>query len=99
MGAMRRTLYDDTHELFRDAFRAFVEKEVRPHVDGWERAGIVDKAMFRKAGEAGFLGMAAPEEYGGGGATDFRFNGVMNEEVCAAGVGGRAGGGRLRNDP
>ena len=95
---MRRTLYDDTHDLFRDAFRAFVEKEVRPHVDGWERAGIVDKAMFRKAGEAGFLGMAAPVEYGGGGAADFRFNAVMNEEFCAAGVGASAACVLLHND-
>jgi alkylation response protein AidB-like acyl-CoA dehydrogenase len=69
---MHRTLYDDTHELFREGFRAFVEKEIVPHHVGWEAAGIVDKKMFRAAGAAGFLGMAAPEQFGGGGAPDFR---------------------------
>ena len=98
MGGMRRTLYDETHDLFREAFRAFVEKEVRPHVEQWERAGIVDKAMFRKAGDAGFLGTAAPAEYGGGGTSDFRFNAVMNEEFCAAGVGASAACVLLHND-
>ena len=98
MGGMQRSLYDETRDLFRDAVRAVVEKEVRPHVDEWERAGIVDKAMFRKAGDAGFLGMAAPVEYGGGGTPDFRFNAVMNEEFCAAGVGASAACILLHND-
>ncbi len=52
-----------------------------PNVSKWEQAGIVDKAMFRKAGASGFLGMAIPEEYGGGGTDDFRFNTVIVEEL------------------
>ena len=95
---MRRTLYDDTHEMFRESFRTFVDKEVRPHVDDWERAGIVDKAMFRKAGDSGFLGIAVPEEYGGGGTPDFRFNAIINEEFCRAGVGASASCVLLHND-
>jgi len=63
---VRRTLYDATHELFPGAFRAFVEKEIAPFHDDWERAGIVDKALFRRAGAAGFLGIAAPQPLGGG---------------------------------
>jgi alkylation response protein AidB-like acyl-CoA dehydrogenase len=83
---LRRTLFDDTHELFREAFRAFVDKEIAPHHPAWEAAGITDKAMFRKAGHSGFLGFAVPEEYGGGGAADFRFNVVVAEEMARAGV-------------
>jgi alkylation response protein AidB-like acyl-CoA dehydrogenase len=83
---LRRTLFDDDHQLFRGSIRSFVDKEIVPHADGWEREGIVDKAMFRKAGASGFLGMEIPEEHGGGGVEDFRFNVVINEEVQRAGV-------------
>ena len=83
---MRRTLFDDTHELFRESFAAFVAKEIAPHHEDWERAGVVDKTMFRKAGEAGFLGIAAPTEYGGGGTPDFVFSVVVTEELSRAGV-------------
>jgi alkylation response protein AidB-like acyl-CoA dehydrogenase len=95
---MRRTLYDETHDQFRDAFRSFVQKEVLPHVEEWEEAGIVDKDMFRKAGEAGFLGIAVPEEYGGGGQPDFRYNAVMAEEFSRAGVGSSASSLLIHND-
>jgi alkylation response protein AidB-like acyl-CoA dehydrogenase len=61
---MLRHLYDETHDLFRDSFRSFVAREVSPHVEKWEEEGIVDKATFRRAGEAGFLGIAVPEELG-----------------------------------
>ncbi|MGH9034749.1 MAG: acyl-CoA dehydrogenase family protein, partial [Acidimicrobiia bacterium] len=83
---MRRSLFDDTHELFRESFANFVDKEIVPHHDAWERAGIIDKAMFRKAGAAGFLGIAAPEAYGGGGTPDFRYSVVMSEELARAKV-------------
>ena len=85
---MRRTLFNDTHELFRESFAAFVAKEIAPHVDAWERAGMVDKEMFGRAGRHGFLGIAAPTEHGGGGTPDFRFNVVMAEELHRAGAGG-----------
>jgi alkylation response protein AidB-like acyl-CoA dehydrogenase len=83
---MRRELFDDTHELFRQSVRAFVEAEIVPHHDRWEREGIVDPAMFRAAGKAGFLGMSVPEHLGGGGVDDFRFNVVIAEELARAGV-------------
>ena len=83
---LRRTLFSDEHDLFRESFRAFVDKEIVPHADEWERAGVVDRAMFRRAGEAGFLGIEVPEELGGGGVDDFRFNVIMNEEIQRAGV-------------
>jgi alkylation response protein AidB-like acyl-CoA dehydrogenase len=95
---MRRTLYDHTHELFRDSFRTFVAKEITPNVPQWEAAGIVDKTMFRAAGEAGFLGFAVPEQYGGGGTTDFRFNAIISEEIAKAGVYGASACIGLHND-
>ncbi|MGI9612597.1 MAG: acyl-CoA dehydrogenase family protein [Acidimicrobiales bacterium] len=83
---MNRTLFTDDHELFRESIRRFVETEISPNADAWEQAGAVDKAMFRKAGANGFLGMEIPEEFGGGGVDDFRFNVVINEEIQRAGV-------------
>ena len=66
---MERTLFEDEHELFRDSVRAFIAKELVPHHEAWEEAGIVDRDLFTKAGAQGFLGMAVPEELGGGGVT------------------------------
>ena len=83
---LKRTLFEPEHELFRESFRGFVEREIVPHADAWEQAGIVDKAMFRRAGEHGFLGMEIPEVLGGGGVDDFRFNVIIDEEIQRAGV-------------
>ncbi|MFU1924488.1 acyl-CoA dehydrogenase family protein, partial [Klebsiella pneumoniae] len=52
---MQRQIFETEHNLFRDAFRAFLDKEVVPHQDAWEEAGMVDRAVWRKAGEMGFL--------------------------------------------
>jgi alkylation response protein AidB-like acyl-CoA dehydrogenase len=84
---MRRSLFDDTHEMFRDSFRQFVAKEIVPNNERWDREGKVDKDLFLAAGASGFLGMAVPEEYGGGGQNDFRYNVIINEELQTAGVG------------
>lgn len=83
---LSRTIYNDDHELFRDSFRTFVQKEIVPKADEWEKAGLVDTAMFKTAGENGFLGMEIETEHGGGGVDDFRFNCVINEEIQGAGV-------------
>ena len=63
---MQRTIFEPEHELFRQSVRAFIDKEIVPHFLDWENAGIVDRELFRKAGDAGFLAMDAPEAYGGG---------------------------------
>jgi alkylation response protein AidB-like acyl-CoA dehydrogenase len=81
---MSRAIFEPDHDLFRDTVRSFVAAEVAPSVAKWEAAGRVDKEMFRRAGQAGMLGMAVPEEYGGGGVDDFRFNAVIIEELMAA---------------
>jgi len=93
-----RTLLTAEHELFRASFRQFVDKEMVPHHLEWERAGIVDRDVFRAAGSHGFLGMAIPEQYGGGGVDDFRYNLVIAEETQRAGLGGAGLGISLHND-
>jgi alkylation response protein AidB-like acyl-CoA dehydrogenase len=83
---MKRAIFEPEHELFRESVEHFASTEIIPKHQEWEEAGIVDKAMFRAAGEAGLLGMAIPEEYGGGGVDDFRYNAVIDEVFAAAGV-------------
>jgi alkylation response protein AidB-like acyl-CoA dehydrogenase len=98
MDDMTTPLFDEEHEMFRVAFREFLAKEVVPHREDWDRQGIVDKALFTAAGAAGFLGFAAPEQYGGGGIRDFRFNLVMGQEIQRAGVAGAGLGITLQSD-
>jgi alkylation response protein AidB-like acyl-CoA dehydrogenase len=95
---MERTLFDDEHEQFRQSFRRWLAKEVVPFHPEWEAAGIVPREIFRAAGDHGFLGMAVPAEYGGGGVEDFRYNLVVGEEVQAAGVNAAGLGFTLQND-
>ncbi len=79
---MERTLFEPEHELFRESYRKFLEQEVAPFHEQWEKDKIVDREVWKKAGGAqGFLGMAVPEEYGGGGVDDFRYNVVLTEET------------------
>jgi len=95
---MRRSLYDHEHLDFGETFRAFLDKDVLPHYDEWERAGIVPRDVYREAGRRGFLGFEAPSDAGGAGADDFRFNAVLTEEGYLAGVAGFAGNIALHND-
>jgi alkylation response protein AidB-like acyl-CoA dehydrogenase len=76
------------HDLFRSSVRAFVEREVVPHHATWEREGIVPRELWLSAGRSGFLGAGIPEEYGGSGVDDFRYNTVINEELTRAGASG-----------
>ncbi len=95
---MDRKHFDDDHIAFGDAFRAFAEKEIVPHFLEWERDGISPREVFAAAGRSGFLGMAVPEQYGGGGVDDFRFNQVLDEQIAATGIGGTGLGLSLHND-
>ena len=95
---MKRTIFEADHDLFRETAREFVSREIAPNVGKWEAAGKVDKEMFQRAGHAGLLGMAIPEEYGGGGVSDFRFNAVIGEEIMAAGAFGSGMCITLHND-
>ncbi|RFU83992.1 acyl-CoA dehydrogenase [Streptomyces triticagri] len=78
----QRTLYGDDHELLRKTARAFADKHAAPHAERWRAQGRVDRSLFREAARAGVLGFNIPEEYGGGGSTDFRFNAVIGEEFA-----------------
>ncbi|MFN3220269.1 MAG: acyl-CoA dehydrogenase family protein [Acidimicrobiales bacterium] len=95
---MERTIFTPEHDLFRESFRQFVQREIVPNNEKWEAAGIVDRSLFEAAGAAGFLGIAVPEEFGGGGSDDFRFSLIMGEELDAAGVAGAGSGIGLHND-
>ena len=95
---MDRQHYSDDHRAFGAAFRAFADKSIVPHYQDWERAGITPRAVFAEAGRSGFLGMAIPEEHGGGGVSDFRFNQILAEQVAAAGIAGSGLGLTLHND-
>jgi alkylation response protein AidB-like acyl-CoA dehydrogenase len=85
---MKRTIFDADHEAFRDTVRTFCEKEIAPHHDQWEKDGIVPREVWEKAGELGLLGFMMPEEHGGGGISDFRYNAILSEEVTRIGASG-----------
>jgi alkylation response protein AidB-like acyl-CoA dehydrogenase len=93
---MQRDIFESEHDDFRATARAFYDKECAPHTEEWERDGITDRSVWLKAGETGLLGWEAPEEFGGQGITDFRFNAIMNEEYYASGSAGVGFG--LQND-
>jgi len=82
-----RKLYDSDHDMFRDTVRKFLEAEAVPHHEQWEKDGMVSDEIWLKAGAQGFLAPTVPEEYGGVGV-DFRYNAIVNEEVCRAGCSG-----------
>ncbi|GAA4179927.1 acyl-CoA dehydrogenase family protein [Streptosporangium oxazolinicum] len=93
---MRRDLFEEEHQLFRETVREFLAREVAPHHDRWEKDGIVPREVWKKAGEIGMFGFGVPEEFGGAGITDFRYNAVIVEEVMAIGATGL--GYSLHND-
>ncbi|WP_326799814.1 acyl-CoA dehydrogenase family protein [Streptomyces sp. NBC_01808] len=93
---MKRRLYGPEHLAFRETVRTFLAKEVAPHYASWEADGIVSRDAWRAAGRQGLLGLAVPEEYGGGGHDDYRFAAVLAEEFARAGAAGLAVG--LHND-
>ena len=78
---MRRDIFSEEHDQFREQFRRFAENEIAPRVEKWNRDGKTDRETWRRVGEQGFLGANAPEEYGGAGA-DFLFDVVVIEEMA-----------------
>jgi alkylation response protein AidB-like acyl-CoA dehydrogenase len=95
---MDRTLYTDEHEALRESFRSWVDKEMVPNDEEWNKAGIVPRSVIADAGSHGFLAFDVPEEFGGGGVPDFRFNAVIDEELQMAGVGAAGLGMSLHSD-
>jgi acyl-CoA dehydrogenase len=83
---MRRVIFEDVHDQFRATARTFFEKECVPYTDQWERDGKVGREAWRKAGRQGLLAFEVPEEYGGMGIRDFRFNAIVSEELFNTGA-------------
>jgi acyl-CoA dehydrogenase len=81
---MRRDVFNADHEAFRDVVRDFLAKEVVPRFPGWDEDGQVPREVFARLGELGLIGTAIPEEYGGGGQDDYRYNVVLQEEAARA---------------
>jgi alkylation response protein AidB-like acyl-CoA dehydrogenase len=82
---MKRLVFETEHEQLRATARDFIEREIKPYADAWEREGQVDREVYKKGGEVGLIGFNIPEEYGGGGVDDFRFNAVIVEELTKFG--------------
>jgi alkylation response protein AidB-like acyl-CoA dehydrogenase len=78
---LKRTIYDEEHEIFRKSVRAWAEKEVFPHSEKWREEGCVSREIWKRAGEEGFLCMYADEKYGGLGLDDFRYDMILVEEI------------------
>lgn len=85
---MKRKIFDEEHEMFRDSVRSFLQNEIQPHSDKWHEQGIVDREAYLKAGEQGLLLMWADEQYGGAGVADFRYEQVLIEENARFGDAG-----------
>ncbi|HEY8478974.1 MAG TPA: acyl-CoA dehydrogenase family protein [Spirillospora sp.] len=83
---MRRTVFNEDHEAFREMIRAFIEAEVVPVFGEWEKAGHPPRDFYRRLGEIGVLGIQVPEEYGGAGETSFKYQAVVSEECARAAV-------------
>lgn len=90
MISTHRHIFDEDHAAFRDSVRRFIATEVAPNLDTWRAANETPRSVVAAAGEAGLLGTAVPEEFGGGGADDFGFLTVLIEETIAAGATGLA---------
>lgn len=80
---MQRTVFSPEHQLFRSQFQRFVREHVEPHIARWNEQGISDRETWRRMGDAGYLGISAPAEVGGGGA-DFLYAAIVIEELSYA---------------
>ncbi|MGH3241684.1 MAG: acyl-CoA dehydrogenase family protein [Spirillospora sp.] len=93
---MGRHIFTEEHDAFRDMVRSFIAKEAAPFHAQWEKDGVVSREVWLAAGRAGLLGIDMPEEYGGGGNSDYRYYVIFNEELARAGIHGPAFG--VHND-
>jgi alkylation response protein AidB-like acyl-CoA dehydrogenase len=98
MPVMKRDALSPEHEDLRESFGRFLDAEVVPHYDRWEREGLIPREVLRRVGELGFLGLGVSDEFGGAGTDDFRFNAVINEEAARRGLTGFALAVTMQND-
>ena len=79
---MPRNIYDEDHEAFRSSVREFVDRNLKPRAEEMIREHQIPRDIWLEAGKQGFFGLAMPEEYGGAGIDDYRFNAVLAEELA-----------------
>ncbi len=79
--------YSAEHNIFRESLRKFLDKEIVPHIEEWEEAGIVPRGVWKMMGEHGFLCTDVPEEYGGAGG-DFLYSVIVCEELVKSNFSG-----------
>jgi alkylation response protein AidB-like acyl-CoA dehydrogenase len=96
--APKRAIFEPEHEDYRESYARFLQAEVVPRYEQWERDCLVARELFTKCAAHGFLAMEVPEEYGGNGVADWRFNVVLAEEGIRAGVGDAMAGPMLHSD-
>ena len=82
-------MHTEEHKLLRESLRGFIQQEITPYIDEWEKNKVCDPAIFKKMGENGYFGVSFPEEYGGSGL-DFWSAVIVQEELCHANAAGLA---------
>jgi alkylation response protein AidB-like acyl-CoA dehydrogenase len=95
---MRRDLLGPEHDDLRESFGRYLDAEIVPHYEAWEKQGRIPREVLRRVGALGFLGLAVPEAHGGPGIEDFIFNSVLNEEACRRGLSAFALAITMQND-
>jgi alkylation response protein AidB-like acyl-CoA dehydrogenase len=95
---VKRSIFATEHDQLRESFGRYLDAEVVPRYPEWELDRRIPREVLQRVGELGFLGISVPEEYGGAGIRDFRFNAVLNEEASRRGVSGFALTVTIQND-
>ena len=95
---MERGLYESDHEEFRGIAREFLAREVEGHLEQWDEQRFIDRSVWLAAGRQGLIGIAVPEQFGGGGIDDYRYRYVFMEEMAKVGAGSLAAGFSLQDD-
>lgn len=98
MFGLPRTIFHEEHDMFRQSLKDFIAKEITPFNAEWEKNKMVSRESWLKLGENGFLCLQAPEEFGGIGINDFRYNAIFTEELGLSGCSGPAIGYPLHSD-
>lgn len=83
---MERGIFESEQDHFREAVKSFVEREVVPNHERWREQRSIDRDAWLVAGRHDFLGFSMPDDHGGGGIGDFRFNVVLTEELARVGL-------------
>lgn len=78
---IRRRIFEQEHDIFRDSFRKWTQDHVAPNIARYHENGMVDRELWLEAGKAGYLAMFVDEQYGGLGLDDFRYDQIMMEEL------------------